>query len=313
MPRRQVPCLRLGTRKSTLALAQSGQVARALEARHSGTRVELVTFVTTGDRTLGDLAKVGGKGLFTQELERGLVDGALDLAVHSLKDLPVRLPTGLGVAAYPLRADPRDALISEVAACLEELPRGATLLTGSLRRRALVLRHRPDLRIEPLRGNVDTRLRKWRESGAAGLILAAAGLDRLGLCDGEADDGLPIHRLEPGHFVPAPGQGTLALEAALDTEAFQLCAALDDPASHLASEAERSVVEAFGADCTLPLAAWCREQDGELRLSVFLSTPEGDRWAEDEVTGATAEEVSEKAIASLRRQGAETILSARSS
>lgn len=307
--------LRLGTRKSTLALAQSGEVARALEARHSGTEVELVTFVTTGDRTLGDLAKLGGKGLFTEELERGLVDGSLDLAVHSLKDLPVRLPPGLAIAAYPPRADPRDALISEVASCLEELEHGATVLTGSLRRRALVLRHRPDLRVEPLRGNVPTRLRKWRESGAAGLILAAAGLDRLGLRDGngKADGDLPIHPLEPEHFVPAPGQGTLALEAALDTEAFQLCAALDDSASHVASEAERSVVEAFGADCTLPLAAWCREENGELRLSVFLSTPEGDRWAEDEVTGATAQEASEKAIDSLRRQGALEILDARSS
>jgi hydroxymethylbilane synthase len=308
--------LRLGTRKSALALAQSGQVARALEACHPGTRIELVTFVTTGDRTLGDLAEVGGKGLFTEELERGLVDGSLDLAVHSLKDLPVRLPPGLGVAAYPKRADPRDALISEVATSLQELPRGAMVLTGSLRRRALVLRHRPDLRVEPLRGNVDTRVRKWRESGAAGLILAAAGLDRLGLGlpDGDKTTGdLPIHRLDPETFVPAPGQGTLAMEAASEGEAFHLCAALDDPASRLASVAERAVVEAFGADCTLPLAAWCREEDGELRLSVFLSTPQGDRWVEDEVAGATAEETSEKAIDSLRRQGAQEILDARSS
>ena len=306
--------VRIGSRRSALAMWQAKWVKRCLEELHQGLTVEIVGIVSTGDLDKeSPLPAIGGKGLFTEELESGLVDGSLDLAVNSLKDLPVRLPSGLGVAAYPRRADPRDAFISEVATCLEDLDHGATVLTGSLRRRALVLRHRPDLRVEPLRGNVDTRLRKWRESGAAGLILAAAGLDRLGLGEGNPAEDFPIHRLEPEQFVPAPGQGTLALEAALGTEAYELCAALDEAASRVASEAERRVVEAFGADCTLPLAAWCREEDGELRLSVFLSTPAGDRWAEDEVTGATAGEASERAIDSLRRQGAVEILGARSS
>src|SRR5262245_12824265 len=198
--------LRLGTRRSALALAQSGLMARALEQLHPGLTVELVPMVTTGDVVQGDLAEVGGKGLFTRELERGLLDGALDLAVHSLKDLPVTLPEGLVVAAHPERADPRDALVSEAAADLDGLPAGAVVLTGALRRRAQILLRRPDLEVVPIRGNVDTRLRKWREQHAGGVILACAGLERLGLRD------LPIHPISPEVLIPAPCQGTLALE-----------------------------------------------------------------------------------------------------
>src|SRR5947209_15253632 len=164
--------LHLGTRRSPLALAQSGMVARSLEAAHPGLAVELVPIVTTGDVTEGDLARFGGKGLFTEELERGLLDGSLDLAVHSPKDLPVALPEGLAVAAHPERADARDVLVSEDAEGIDGLPEGAIVLTGALRRRAQLLMRRPDLRVEPIRGNVDTRLRKWRESGAGGVILA---------------------------------------------------------------------------------------------------------------------------------------------
>ena len=213
--------------------------------------------VTTGDVVTGDLARFGGKGLFTQELESGLLDGSLDLAVHSLKDLPVSLPAGLAVAAYPPRADPRDVLVSEIAEDLDGLPAGAVVLTGALRRRAQILMRRPDLRVEPLRGNVDTRLRKWRETGAGGVILAGAGLDRLGLT------GLPAHPIAPEVLLPAPGQGTLALETREGSPAFDLCHALDDAATARAADAERRVVAAFGGDCTLPLAAWAR--------------PEGDR------------------------------------
>jgi hydroxymethylbilane synthase len=135
-------------------------MARALEAANPGLTVEMVPMVTTGDVATGDLALIGGKGLFTQELESGLLDGSLDLAVHSLKDLPVTLPAGLVVAAYPERADPRDVLVSELAEDLDGLPEGAVVLTGALRRRAQILMRRPDLRVEPLRGNVDTRIRK---------------------------------------------------------------------------------------------------------------------------------------------------------
>jgi hydroxymethylbilane synthase len=352
--------LRLGTRGSALALAQSGQVARALEAAHPGLRIELVPIVTRGDRLAGDLAKLGGKGLFTEELERGLLDGSLDLAVHSLKDLPVALPEGLTVAAFPRRDDPRDVLVSEVASDLDGLPPGAVVLTGSLRRRAQILLRRPDLRVEALRGNVDTRLRRWRESGAGGLVLASAGLARLGFLGaagaaegpgplaaevtaglepmtaeggrGRAEPpaaarsvtaplpagrALPIHPLAPEVLLPAPGQGTLALEVRRGGRAESLCQVLDDAETAAASAAERCVVAAFGGDCTLPLAAWARWEaaagDGggassRLRLSALLATPDGRRVARGEAAGADPAAVADACIAALRADGADEVL-----
>jgi hydroxymethylbilane synthase len=295
--------LRLGTRRSALALAQSGMVARELESRHPGLAVELVPIVTTGDVIPGDLAKHGGKGLFTQELETGLLDGSLDFAVHSLKDLPVRLPAGLVVAAYPERADPRDVLVSQLAESLDDLPEGAVVLTGALRRRAQILLRRPDLRVEPLRGNVDTRLRKWRESGAGGVILAGAGLSRLGLRD------LPAHPIPPDVLIPAPGQGTLALEVRAGTRAEELCRILDHAPSAQAAEAERRVVAAFGGDCTLPLAAWARpDGDGALRLTALLVTPDGLHAARGEAVGTDPKEVADACVAALRSQGADEVL-----
>src|SRR5436305_7936708 len=252
--------LRLGTRRSALAMAQSAMGARDLEAEHPGLDVELVPIVTTGDVVTGDLARFGGKGLFTKELESGLLDGSLDLAVHSLKDLPVTLPAGLAVAAHPRRNDCRDVLVSDDAEDLDGLPAGAIVLTGALRRRAQILMRRPDLRVEPIRGNVDTRLRKWREQGAGGVILAGAGLARLGLA------GLPAHPIPPGVLLPAPGQGILALEVCEGGPAVAPCRTLDHAPSARAADAERRVVAAFGGDCTLPLAAWARPADCAGRL-----------------------------------------------
>jgi len=297
--------LRLGTRCSALALAQSGMMARTLEARHPGLTVELVGIVTTGDVVTGDLAKVGGKGLFTQELERGLLDGSIDLAVHSMKDLPVRLPEGLLVAAHPERADPRDVLVSDAAEDLDGLPEGAVVLTGALRRRAQILMRRPDLRIEPIRGNVDTRLRKWKETGAGGVILAGAGLRRLGL------DGLPAHPIATEILLPAPCQGTLALEVRAGSAAEALCAALDHAPTARAAVAERRVVAAFGGDCTLPLAAWARPdgaENGALRLTALLATPDGRFSARGEAVGPDAAAVAEACIAALREAGADDVL-----
>jgi hydroxymethylbilane synthase len=270
--------LRLGTRGSALALAQSGETARALEASHPGLRVELVPIVTRGDRLAGELAAVGGKGLFTEELERGLLDGSLDLAVHSLKDLPVALPPGLVLAAFPRRGDARDVLVSAVAADLDGLPAAAVVLTGALRRRAQILLRRPDLRVEGLRGNVDTRLRRWRERGAGALILAGAGLARLGL---HASPELPAHPLAPEAMLPAPGQGTLALEVRRGSRAEELCAVLDDPATGATADAERRVVAAFGGDCTLPLAAWARWEELE-RPASRERPPSGERHEDRE-------------------------------
>jgi len=302
--------LRLGTRRSALAMAQSGQVARTVEAANPGSQVELVPIVTRGDRLEGSLADHGGKGLFTQELESGLLDGSLDFAVHSLKDLPAVLPDGLVVAAYPRRVDPRDVLVSEVAADLDGLPEGAVLLTGSLRRTAQILAHRPDLRVEAIRGNVDTRLRKWRQQGAAGLVLAKAGLERLGIAD------VPIHPLDPTVLIPAPGQGTLALEAKAGSDAATACARVSHETSARTARAERHVVRAFGADCTLPLAAWARPEpgageDGEagtLRLTALLATPDGRQVARAEATGKEPEEVAARCVDRLREAGAEEVL-----
>ncbi|HEV8631147.1 MAG TPA: hydroxymethylbilane synthase [Thermoanaerobaculia bacterium] len=297
--------IRMGTRRSALAMAQSSTVARALEAAHPGLVVELVPVVTAGDRTPGDLAKLGGKGLFTAELEAGLLAGSLDLAVHSLKDLPVRSADGLVIAAYPQRADPRDALVSEVATTVAGLPRGGEVLTGSLRRSAQLLALRPDLLVQPLRGNVETRVRKWRQSGAAATVLAAAGLARLGL------DDVPAHPLAAEEMLPAPGQGILALQVRGGSAAEAFCRALDHAPTATAAAAERAVVSAFGGDCTLPLAAWARMVDERLVLTALLAAADGSELVRAEARGIDADEVAGRCVDRLRAQGAERVLAAR--
>ncbi len=300
--------LRLGTRASALALAQSGQVARQLQAAVEGLSVELVSVSTQGDRYRGPLAKVGGKGLFTEELEAGLLDGSLDLAVHSLKDLPVGLREELTVAAYPKRVDPRDVLISEGAQTLQDLAPGSRILTGSLRRQAEILRRRPELKVLPVRGNVDTRLGKWRRGDGDAVVLAAAGLARLGVED------IPAHPLDPEtEMLPAPGQGTLAVEVRCGGPAEEICRAIHHEATARAVRCERRVVAAFGADCTLPLAAWARpevgiEGDRGLRLSTLLATPDGRHYAYAEAVGVDSLALAEACIEDLRKAGAEDIL-----
>jgi hydroxymethylbilane synthase len=281
-------------------------VATALEERHPELSVELVPIVSRGDREPGQLAEIGGKGLFTQELEAGLLDGSLDLAVHSLKDLPVNSRAGLAVVAHPRRADPRDALVSEVAGYLDALPAGSELLTGAMRRQAQILHRRPELEVTPLRGNINTRLRKWRERGSAGLVLALAGLDRM-RHDATFDE-LPIHPLDPEVMIPAPGQGILALQVRAGGPASEPCAAIDHPETTRAAVAERRIVAAFGGDCTLPLAAWAREADGGLRLTAMIATPDGRRAAFGDATAAGPEEVAEACLEQMRADGAEEIL-----
>lgn len=302
--------LRLGTRRSPLALAQSSQVAAALEASRPGLQITLVPITTRGDREKGPLAPLGGKGLFTEELERGLLDGSLDLAVHSLKDLPVAVPEGLAVAAFPERADPRDVLISEVGDELDALPAGAVLRTGSLRRRAQVLAARPDLDVQPTRGNVDTRVRRWRESGDDGLILAAAGLARLGMTD------LPATPIDPDVMVPAPGQGILALQVKAGGEAQALCSCLDHPATAAAAEAERALLAALGGDCTLPFGAWARhdgDEPGRLRMTAVLASLDGTHNVRADVTlakGADPRTLGARCYEAMRRAGVEDLLAA---
>lgn len=295
--------LRLGTRRSALAQAQSGQVARQIEAAHPGLKVDLVPIDTRGDQLSGDLAEHGGKGLFTAELEARLLDGTLDLAVHSLKDLPIALANGLVVAAYPERADPRDVLVSEDCATLAELPARTTVMTGALRRRSQILHLRPDLKVEALRGNIDTRVRKWRERDGAALILAAAGISRLAL------EGVPATPLEEQEMLPAPGQGALAIEVARGSAADPLCAVLDHAATRDAVAAERWIVAAFGGDCTLPLAAWARgDGDGKLVVSACIGTLDGGSMASAEASGETPEDAARNCLAALEANGAREIL-----
>jgi hydroxymethylbilane synthase len=210
------------------------------------------------------------------------------------------------LAAHPPREDPRDSLLSERAATIDELPHGARVLTGSLRRRALLLRRRADLVVEGIRGNVDTRIRKWRESRAEGLVLAAAGIVRLGLSSEE----LSAHPQPADVMVPAPGQGILAIETRESSRAFEIASRLDHPPTSRAARAERNVVAAFGGDCTLPLAAWARDRDGALALTVFIASRDGRRHGEATVTGDDPDRVAADAVDRLIAAGARALLEA---
>jgi hydroxymethylbilane synthase len=276
--------LRLGTRGSALARAQADMVRRELEARHPGLAVEMELIRTTGDQLQqGPLASVGGKGLFVKEIEESLASGAIDFAVHSMKDVPARLAPGLAIAAIPRRADPRDVLVSRVDT-IDALAPGARLGTASVRRRAQILARRRDLEIVVLRGNVDTRLRRWRAGAFDAIILAAAGLARLGL-DEPAARPIAIDVL-----LPAVGQGALALECRGDDgRTAALLAALDDPPSAQAVAAERGFLVAIGGDCNTPLAAHATVTDGVLRVRAQVSDTTGEHWLEDVSEGNAAD------------------------
>jgi hydroxymethylbilane synthase len=265
--------VRIATRASELALAQARGVAARVEAE-LGAATELVPLKTSGDR-LPDvsLAKLGGKGLFVKELEEALLDGRADLAVHSAKDLPAATPAGLVLAAFPLRADPRDALVArERGAGLAGLRRGARVGTGSLRRGAPLRAHRPDLEIVPLRGNVGTRLRRLDEAGLDALVLACAGLERLGLAE-RIDE-----RIDPDWMLPAVGQGALALETRAGDPLAAELAVLSDPATAACVAAERGFLARLGGDCTLPLAALAEGgAQSPLRLRALLAAADGSR------------------------------------
>ncbi len=255
----------IATRESRLALWQAEHVRDALVARF-GLRVELLGMTTRGDQILDrSLSKVGGKGLFVKELETALELGQAHLAVHSLKDVPMDLPAGFALAAVWEREDPRDAFVSNRYDSLDELPPGAVVGTSSLRRVVQLLALRPDLRIEPLRGNLDTRLRKLDEGGFDAIVLAAAGLMRLGL-------GQRIRaRFEPQAMIPAAGQGALGIEVREDASALrELLAQTIHRPTFLAAHAERAVSRALGGSCSMPLAAHASWDGATLRLDVAL-------------------------------------------
>ncbi|GAB7192629.1 hydroxymethylbilane synthase [Kineococcus sp. NUM-3379] len=248
--------LRLGTRRSALATTQSGHVADLVTAR--GRDVELVLVTTHGDVSTAPLTSIGGTGVFVSALRDALVAGSVELAVHSLKDLPTAPPDGLVVAAVPPREDPRDVLVAAGGRTLAQLPPGARVGTGSPRRRALLLDARPDLDVVAVRGNVDTRLGMVSGGELDAVVLAAAGLSRLGRL-GEASE-----LLDPRTFVPAPGQGALAVECrAADESVLAVLRELDDPATRVAVSAERALLAALEAGCSAPVGAYARVLPGD--------------------------------------------------
>ncbi len=263
--------LRIGSRGSLLALRQTNLVLEALTRQHPEAQCEVVIIRTAGDETADkDNSQFEGQGVFVRRIEEALLVGAIDVAVHSFKDLPSRTTPGLTLAALPPREDPRDALIARGGKTLASLRAGARLGTGSPRRRALLLDLRPDIEVVPIRGNVDTRLRR-ATSDLDAVVLAAAGLRRLGR---EAEATNP---LDPATFVPAVGQGILAIQTRVDdTRVLELVEGLDDPATRACATAERAVAIAVDATCNLAFGAYAQLVNGELILDAFIAPAGGD-------------------------------------
>lgn len=280
--------IRIATRGSDLALAQARYVAARLEAELEA-RTELVVVTTSGDRMQDvSLAEIGGKGLFIKEIEQALNEGRADLAVHSAKDLPAEIAPGLELVAFPERADPRDALVAQAPGqTLKDLPLGSSVGTGSIRRAALLRALRPDLEIVPLRGNVPTRLAKLESQNLAAVILACAGLDRLGRAE------VISERISLDQMLPAVCQGTLALETREGDAAVEGVARLGSPENTVAASAERAFLSRVGGDCTLPLAAHCESMGkGQIRVRALLASPDGATVVRSERVGS-AEEAAE--------------------
>ena len=272
----------IGTRASALAMAQAQWVARQLSDAHPGLTVVLEKITTRGD-TITDvpLAKIEGKGVFTKELERALLDKRTDLAVHSMKDLPAELPPGLAIACVPEREDPHDVLICrENVSSLAELPHGAVIGTSSLRRAAQIRAVRPDAEIIDIRGNVDTRLRKLHIGTMHAIVLARAGLNRLGLAGQHAIVNLPFDVM-----LPAAGQGALAIETRRDdAELRELLAPLHNHPTFIATCAERMLLGLVGGGCHVPLGVHARHENGKLRVDAVLCTANGRRVARASAT-----------------------------
>ena len=298
--------IKIGTRGSQLARWQSEWVAGQLRAHHPGLVVELVEIKTRGDRDRNSpLAAIGGTGLFTKEIQRALTDGVVEVAVHSLKDLPTSGPEGLVLGAVPPREDVADALIAPRAGTLRNLPTGATVGTGSLRRKAQLLYTRPDLVVVGVRGNVETRLHKALGGELDAVVLAEAGLRRLGL------DGHVTERLGPPDFLPAVGQGALGIECRReDGGTLDLLRALDDPATHRAVVAERRVLAELEGGCMIPLAAFARDSGAELVLDAIVLDPEGRERVAASASGPIDDPdgLGRKVADALRKLGADRLL-----
>jgi hydroxymethylbilane synthase len=294
--------LRIGSRGSQLALWQANHVAALL--REQGHAVEIEIIKTTGDKILDvALAKVGTKGMFTKEIEESLSDGRVDLAVHSLKDVPTELGPEFDLAAILQREDPRDAFISVKYHRIETLPQGAKVGTSSLRRQCQLKALRPDLEIIPLRGNVDTRLRKLEASEYDAIILAAAGVKRLGLHEHLR------YRIPPEIMCPAVGQGALAIEIRRrDAAVRSLLAFLDHAATRAAITCERSLLGSLGGGCQVPIGAFAEKRDGQLHLRAMVGRPDGGEVLREQASGSDPEQLGRSTAQALLKRGADRIL-----
>jgi hydroxymethylbilane synthase len=312
MTQQQPSKLIIASRESRLAMWQAENVRDRLRALYPQCSIEILGMTTRGDQILDRaLSKVGGKGLFVKELEVAMAEGRADLAVHSLKDVPMELPEGFELAAVLEREDPRDAFVSNDYASLDELPPGSVVGTSSLRRQALVAARYPQLVIKPLRGNLDTRLGKLDRGDYAAIILAAAGLKRLGLAQ-------RIRAvLDPEYSLPAAGQGAMAIEivSGAQRDGIDLRTLLA-PLNHLdtarAVSAERKVSKVFGGSCQVPLAAHASIVGGTLHLRAMVATPDGRRSASAELSGPAdaPEQLGERVAELLQQQDADAILAA---
>ena len=294
--------LRIGSRGSQLALWQANHIAGLLRAK--GHTVEIEIIKTTGDRLQEvTFAQVGSKGMFTKEIEEALAEGRVDLAVHSLKDLPTELPPGFEIVAITERVNPHDVFLSVNYDCVDALPKGAKVGTSSLRRQAQLKAFRPDLQIHPLRGNVDTRVRKLEEGEYDGIVLAAAGLTRLGKTQ-------LVKEYLPAEFMcPAAGQGALGIEIREgDVKMRKHLAFLNDPDARAATECERALLNKLGGGCQVPIGAFAEMRDGELHLTGVVARPDGSEVLREQQSGTDPVALGELVGETLLMRGGAKIL-----
>jgi hydroxymethylbilane synthase len=268
--------IRIGTRKSQLALWQANHIADLIK-KYWNVEVEIVKITTSGDKILDvPLAKIGGKGLFVKEIEEAMLKGEVDIAVHSLKDVPTQLPEGLGIVAITKREDPRDAFLSTKYKSLYQLPVGSIVGTSSLRRKSQIMRLRPDLNIKDLRGNVDTRIKKLEEGHYDAIILAYAGLKRLNL------DAKVSNIFSPEEMIPAVCQGFLGIEARIDDDKVRkILEPINDKESFIRATAERTFLKTLEGGCQVPLGSYCEITDDEIKISGFIADLEGKRFIKE--------------------------------
>ena len=296
----------IGSRGSKLALTQTHWVRDRLQAHHDSLEIEVLEIRTTGDTATGSLRSFGGAGVFTKELERVLLEGQIDLAIHSLKDLPTQMHPELTLVATPEREDVRDALIGPDLSSLADLPNGARLGTGSLRRRAQLKALRPDLEILDIRGNLDTRIDKVMRGECDAVVLAVAGLNRLGW-----QQRIGVH-LSLNQVLPAPGQGALGLQMRADNPLKSYVGALNHAPTQAAVQAERQLLQTLRAGCHAPVGAWARLEEDQLTLDGLVGHPDGTEMlrARHSAPLTDAQPLGEAVAAALREQGADALLQA---